>query len=84
MPKFLATQPERGHSVDSGGNHRVKVIIAFGLVYVFWGSTYLAIGMTSAEGIPPLVMCAIRFLIAGPLMLAGMCAFRQECPHLSP
>ena len=60
------------------GNHRLKVIIAFGLVYVFWGSTYLAIGITSAEGIPPLVMCAMRFLIAGPLMLAACAVFGRN------
>ncbi len=53
------------------GNHRLKVVLAFALVYIFWGSTYLAIRITSAEGIPPLVMCALRFLIAGPIMLAA-------------
>jgi drug/metabolite transporter (DMT)-like permease len=52
-------------------SQRLKIVVAFALVYVFWGSTYLAIGMTSAEGIPPFVMCALRFLIAGPLMLAA-------------
>ena len=48
---------------------RWKVIVAFGLVYVFWGSTYLGIGI-AVEQIPPAVMCATRFLIAGTLMLA--------------
>jgi drug/metabolite transporter (DMT)-like permease len=52
-------------------NHRLQVIVAFALVYVFWGSTYLAIGITDAERLPPAVMCAMRFLIAGPLMLAA-------------
>jgi len=51
-------------------NHRLQVIVAFALVYVFWGSTYLAIGITDDEHLPPAVMCAMRFLIAGPLMLA--------------
>ncbi len=60
------------------GTHRLKVIIAFGLVYVFWGSTYLAIRITSAEGIPPLVMCAMRFLIAGPIMLAACTMFGRN------
>jgi drug/metabolite transporter (DMT)-like permease len=60
---------------DHSGRHRLKVIIAFALVYVFWGSTYLAIGITSAEGIPPFVMCAMRFLIAGPLMLVACATF---------
>jgi drug/metabolite transporter (DMT)-like permease len=49
--------------------NRWKVIVAFGLVYVFWGSTYLGIGI-AVEHIPPGVMCATRFLIAGTLMLA--------------
>ncbi len=41
------------------------------LVYVFWGSTYLAIGIADDEHLPPFVMCAIRFLIAGPIMMAA-------------
>jgi drug/metabolite transporter (DMT)-like permease len=52
-------------------NQRLKVILAFGLVYVFWGSTYLAIGIADDEHLPPFVMCSIRFLIAGPLMMAA-------------
>ena len=46
-----------------------KIILAFGLVYVFWGSTYLGIGI-AVEHIPPAVMCAARFLTAGTVMLA--------------
>jgi drug/metabolite transporter (DMT)-like permease len=46
-----------------------KVIVAFGLVYVFWGSTYLGIGI-AVEHIPPGVVCAVRFLVAGATMLA--------------
>jgi drug/metabolite transporter (DMT)-like permease len=48
---------------------RWKIIVAFGLVYVFWGSTYLGIGI-AVEQIPPGVVCAARFLIAGAVMLA--------------
>jgi len=48
---------------------RWKVIVAFGLVYVFWGSTYLGIGI-AVEQIPPGVVCAVRFLVAGAVMLA--------------
>ncbi|MGO9405487.1 MAG: EamA family transporter [Terriglobales bacterium] len=48
---------------------RWKIIVAFGLVYVFWGSTYLGIGI-AVEQIPPAVMCAARFSIAGLVMLA--------------
>jgi drug/metabolite transporter (DMT)-like permease len=48
---------------------RWKIIVAFGLVYVFWGSTYLGIGI-AVEHIPPAIMCAARFLVAGTVMLA--------------
>src|SRR5262249_23231476 len=46
----------------------------FGLVYLFWGSTYLGIAI-AVEHLPPALMCATRFLIAGIVMLA-YCGFR--------
>src|ERR1700680_3177054 len=52
-----------------GGGSRWKIVLAFGLVYVFWGSTYLGIGI-AVEHIPPALMCATRFTIAGVVMLA--------------
>jgi drug/metabolite transporter (DMT)-like permease len=48
------------------------VIFAFGLVYLFWGSTYLAIDI-AVQTIPPALMCGVRFSIAGVVMLA-VCA----------
>jgi drug/metabolite transporter (DMT)-like permease len=48
------------------------VILAFGLVYLFWGSTYLGIDI-AVETIPPALMCGVRFSIAGVVMLA-VCA----------
>jgi len=51
---------------------RFAVILAFGLVYVFWGSTYLAIDI-AVQTIPPALMCGLRFSIAGVVMLA-VCA----------
>jgi drug/metabolite transporter (DMT)-like permease len=56
--------------MSSDRHHRLQVIIAFALVYIFWGSTYLAIGIADQEQLPPAVMCAMRFAIAGSLMLA--------------
>ncbi len=53
---------------------RFSVILAFGLVYFFWGSTYLAIDI-AVERIPPALMCGARFLIAGVFMLA-FCGLR--------
>ena len=39
------------------------------IVYVVWGSTYLAIHFV-VDGIPPLASSAIRNLCAGPILLA--------------
>jgi drug/metabolite transporter (DMT)-like permease len=47
---------------------------AFGCVYFFWGSTYTAIKV-GVEHLHPLVLCGLRFLIAGVLMLA-FCGIR--------
>lgn len=47
----------------------VVVAVALGIVYVVWGSTYLGIRV-ALEGWPPFAMAAIRFAIAGALMLA--------------
>ena len=48
--------------------HRFLTILCFGLVYVFWGSTYLGIDI-AVERIPPALMCGVRFLVAGILLL---------------
>jgi drug/metabolite transporter (DMT)-like permease len=47
----------------------VKLAAALGIVYVVWGSTYLGIAVAE-RGLPPLLMLAIRFLIAGVLLYA--------------
>jgi drug/metabolite transporter (DMT)-like permease len=59
---------------ESQRQHRFAVFLAFGLVYFFWGSTYLAIDI-AVEKIPPALMCGTRFLIAGVFMLA-FCGLR--------
>jgi len=56
--------------------HRFLTILCFGLVYVFWGSTYLGIDI-AVEHIPPALMCGVRFLIAGTLMLL-YCRFKGQ------
>jgi drug/metabolite transporter (DMT)-like permease len=58
------------------------VILAFAFVYLFWGSTYLGIAI-AVEQIPPALMCATRFLIAGILMLA-YCAARGRRVMYAP
>src|ERR1700691_812895 len=58
------------------------VILAFGLVYLFWGSTYLAIDI-GVQTIPPALLCAVRFSIAGVVMLV-VCALTGHKGLYSP
>lgn len=46
---------------------RIKIAAAFAAVYVIWGSTYLAI-YYAIQTLPPFLMAAVRFLIAGALL----------------
>jgi drug/metabolite transporter (DMT)-like permease len=59
-----------------------KISLAFSLVYLFWGSTYLGIGI-AVEHIPPAHACALRFLVAGVVMLA-FCAVTERQIRFSP
>lgn len=56
---------------------RYVLPLNFGLVYLFWGSTYLAIDIAVRSSIPPALMCATRFTIAGVIML-GYCLTRGQ------
>ena len=48
---------------------RWKIVTAFGLVYVVWGSTYLAIRV-GVMSLPPALFAGVRFLTAGVLLIA--------------
>ena len=50
------------------------LLLAFAVVYVVWGSTYLAIRF-AIESIPPLLMAGTRFVAAGAALYAW-CLFR--------
>jgi drug/metabolite transporter (DMT)-like permease len=56
-----------------------KVWTALGLVYVFWGSTYLAIRY-AVDGYPPLLTAGARSLIAGVLLAVYVVARRGRAP----
>jgi drug/metabolite transporter (DMT)-like permease len=48
---------------------KVTIVIAFAIVYVVWGSTYLAMRWMVA-GAPPFLMASFRFLVAGSVLYA--------------
>jgi drug/metabolite transporter (DMT)-like permease len=55
----------------------VAIWTAIGILYVVWGSTYLAIRV-AVESIPPFVMAAARFGLAGVVMLAAVAVIRRS------
>ena len=48
---------------------RFALLTAFAIVYVIWGSTFLAI-LFAIETLPPFLMASARFLVAGSLLYA--------------
>src|SRR6185295_379644 len=44
-----------------------RILIALLIVYVVWGSTYLAIRI-AIETLPPFLMAGVRFLVAGGVL----------------
>ena len=60
--------------MSAPSSSRYTLAVNFGLVYLFWGSTYLAIDI-AVRSIPPALMCGTRFTIAGIIML-GFCVAR--------
>ena len=63
-------------TADNKPAPKLLVIIAFGIVYLVWGSTYYFIEI-AIQHIPALLMAMMRFLIAG-LLLMGWCMIKKE------
>lgn len=57
-------------------NFRFQAVLAFALVYFFWGSTFLGIKV-AVDHIRPALMAGVRFTIAGGVMLLW-CAARGK------
>jgi drug/metabolite transporter (DMT)-like permease len=53
-----------------------KTLLAFAIIYFVWGSTFLAIRIGVRE-VPPLLLAAMRFLVAG-IVLYGWMMLRGE------
>ena len=48
-----------------------KILLAFGIIYFVWGSTFLAIRVGVHE-VPPFLLAAFRFTISGVVLFAWM------------
>jgi drug/metabolite transporter (DMT)-like permease len=56
-----------------------KVLLAFGIIYFVWGSTFLAIRVGVRE-VPPFLLAGMRFLLAGGALYAWMRAKGTVAP----
>lgn len=61
---------------------RWKLLLAFAIVYIVWGSTYLAIRY-AVQTIPPLLMAGSRFLVAGSILFTVSLFRTRARPNLS-
>jgi drug/metabolite transporter (DMT)-like permease len=51
--------------------HRWKIVLAFAIIYLVWGSTFLAIRVGVRE-VPPFLLAGMRFFAAGLVLYAWM------------
>ena len=56
-----------------------KILLAFAIIYFVWGTTYLAIRVGVHE-VPPFLLAAMRFLIAGGVLYGWMIAQGEHSP----
>ena len=72
-PRDIA-KPQQGHQTGRQPDHtgrasasRVQVIAGFAVIYIVWGSTYLAIAY-AVRSLPPVLTTAARFVVAGMIL----------------
>src|SRR5579884_125075 len=64
---------------EEAQHRRVKTVLAFAAIYLLWGSTFLAIRVGVAE-VPPFLLAAMRFLIAGLALYLWMIVRGEGSP----
>jgi drug/metabolite transporter (DMT)-like permease len=65
----MAEASASSEDFDAEGGRKVRVGMALGLLYLIWGSTYLAIRF-AIHTLPPFLMAGVRFLTAGSILFA--------------
>lgn len=58
-----------------------KTLLAFAIIYFVWGSTFLAIRVGVRE-VPPFLLAALRFLVAGLALYGWMLLKGERSPNL--
>src|SRR5256885_476406 len=63
-----ASHPYPGRMSEPSSPSPARIWTGLGVVYFFWGTTYLAIDRSN-QTIPPLVGPAVRFCLAGAILM---------------
>lgn len=67
---------------SSSSPERTRILLSFGFIYFFWGSTFLATRY-GVEVLPPFVLAGSRFVIAGAIALGlGLLMRKRVRPNL--
>src|SRR5664279_5012025 len=64
------------NAIPNTAERGLKYWLAFGAIYIIWGTTYLAIKIGIVD-FPPFIMATIRYLIAGVILLT-ICLAKGE------
>jgi len=64
-----------------GSAERWKMLLAFAIIYFVWGSTFLAIRVGVRE-VPPLLLAAMRFFVAGLFLYVWVAARGERAPTI--
>lgn len=63
----VSSDPPPSDQEGREARRRLRVALTLGALYFIWGSTYLAIRF-AIETLPPFLMAAVRFLVAGGVL----------------
>ena len=66
--------------MSSDSRQRLQILAAFAVVYLVWGSTYLAIRI-GVRDIPPALLAGVRNVIAGLAIMGIACARERVLPR---
>jgi len=65
-----------------GLSRRTKLILSLGVLYIFWGGSYLVTSI-GVQSLPPFLMGAVRFTLSGLALFSLARLFGEDRPRLS-
>jgi drug/metabolite transporter (DMT)-like permease len=68
--------------VIHGLSRRTKLVLSLGVLYLFWGGSYLVTSI-GVQSLPPFLMGAVRFTVSGLALFALARLFGEDRPRLT-